>query len=340
MDMGVGITVRAVVRWLSLVAAVVCCCVGVWGCGKKDAAGPAGLVSVIELDGAHDCSGTGEAGGPAYRIEPCEKLVVKGIGKGSFVEGANGLHISAKGDGFWRAALGDEDEVVLSKETLRPIVGSPEFGVFRDGETYSFSVCIDNLDKGWVTPTHIQYKCIGEILVGSAVKEVKAAAYEESDGEARASLIAKIKAQPEYPSIIPKVGTAEEFAAAMSEPQEPSPVASLEDFFEGNRDEGSIGCNLSEHPGIERFYEVLKEIRARDDVQDVLIEISQVEEEFDDMWPFSETVYIMTSADASEVKEWMEPLGPSEIFEGWGYGKPSAAPELKWGMVVRGAWWD
>jgi hypothetical protein len=28
------------------------------------------------------------------------------------------------------------------------------------------------------------------------------------------------------------------------------PIVSLEDFFVGNDDPGSIGCNLLEHPGI------------------------------------------------------------------------------------------
>ena len=38
--------------------------------------------------------------------------------------------------------------------------------------------------------------------------------------------------------------------------------------------------------------------------------------------------------------EWLKPLQPDEPFEGWGAGKPSAAPEPKEGMKVIGAWWD
>ena len=29
-----------------------------------------------------------------------------------------------------------------------------------------------------------------------------------------------------------------------NDPKEPDPIVSLEDFFEGNRDIGSIGCNI------------------------------------------------------------------------------------------------
>ena len=35
--------------------------------------------------------------------------------------------------------------------------------------------------------------------------------------------------------------------------QNPGPTVSLEDFFEGNDDLGSIGCNLSAHPGVDVF---------------------------------------------------------------------------------------
>ncbi len=47
------------------------------------------------------------------------------------------------------------------------------------------------------------------------------------------------------------------------------PVVSLELFFEGNDDPGSIGCNLTDHPGVDRFYAVLRGIRDRPDVHGV-----------------------------------------------------------------------
>ena len=69
---------------------------------------------------------------------------------------------------------------------------------------------------------------------------------------------------------------------------EPLPVVGLEDFFDGNDDDGSIGCNLleNEHPGPEGFYTVLKAIRSRPEVQDILVEVYEVE---DGQWPFSES---------------------------------------------------
>lgn len=58
-----------------------------------------------------------------------------------------------------------------------------------------------------------------------------------------------------------------------------APIVTLEDFFEGNNDESSIGCNLMEHPGVEKFYYVLLSIRNKDNVQDVLVEIMELEDD-------------------------------------------------------------
>lgn len=81
------------------------------------------------------------------------------------------------------------------------------------------------------------------------------------------------------------------------------PVVSLELFFEENNDIGSIGCNLLDHPGIGKFYSILKQIRNKTNVQDVLVEIMEYDEG-DEIWPFSERVYILTDAEADEVIKW------------------------------------
>lgn len=115
------------------------------------------------------------------------------------------------------------------------------------------------------------------------------------------------------------------------------PLVSLELFFEGNDDIGSMGCNLLEHPGTEKFYHVLKEIRNRSNVQDVLVEIMEYDE---DTWPFSERVYIITSAKKYEVREWVKEIDVGDIGEGYEYGQPKVAPKLKEGYFVYSLWWD
>lgn len=121
---------------------------------------------------------------------------------------------------------------------------------------------------------------------------------------------------------------------------DPLPVVSLEDFFIGNDDVGSIGCNLGEHPGTARFFELFNGIREREEVQDLLVEISEVEEADEQMWPFSERVYVLTSATEEQVADWVAELEPDEVAEGFAFGVPAAAPGLEPGMRVISVWWD
>ncbi len=118
------------------------------------------------------------------------------------------------------------------------------------------------------------------------------------------------------------------------------PVVSLEGFFEGNEDPGSIACNLIKHPGPQYFFEHLLAIRSKTNVQDVLVEIYEVEEDNLTVWPFSERVYVLTDASVEDVSGWMKLLEPDEIDEGYFQGKPPAAPELREGMRVYAIWWD
>ena len=132
----------------------------------------------------------------------------------------------------------------------------------------------------------------------------------------------------------------EEKIYAQGYPDAPTaPIVSLEDFFEGNDDEGSIGCNLLEHPGIKTFYKVLLDIKNKENVQDVFVEIMEIEDD-EEYWAFSERVYILTNANISEVEDWVEPLEPSEIDEGYAFGEPPLAPNLKEEYKVLSVWWD
>ena len=126
---------------------------------------------------------------------------------------------------------------------------------------------------------------------------------------------------------------------ALPEDIEETPVVALEMFFEGNDDLGSIGCNLIDHPGIGFFFDVLKGIRSKPDVADVLVGIYEVEEEDPTMWPFSEQVYIITSASANEVAAWVESLTIDEI----GVVSPATIkpePDLPERFELFQLWWD
>lgn len=127
----------------------------------------------------------------------------------------------------------------------------------------------------------------------------------------------------------------------------PRPAVSVDLFFKDNDDPGSLGCNIpeDEYPGLHKFYEVLKEIRSRDDVQDVLMKIYEVE---DDFWPFSDEVYILTSASLNEVESWVKELLPSKVYsddnrtdgKDWKSIRPPKGPDLLQGMRAYYVWWD
>jgi len=115
------------------------------------------------------------------------------------------------------------------------------------------------------------------------------------------------------------------------------PIVSFDLFFEGNNDEGSIGCNLLNHPGIEVFYNTLKKLKSLNEVQDIFVEIYEVE---DVEWPFSERIYVLSSLNSEEIFEYLSTLEPSEISDDYQFGKPTNAPELNKDMKVYSIWWD
>ena len=135
-------------------------------------------------------------------------------------------------------------------------------------------------------------------------------------------------------SLISKIRALEEV-----EPDDSLPVVSLEDFFEGNTDKGSIGCNLLPHPGIHFIYDSLIKLRNHPMVQTVLIEIFEVDEAFEN-WPYSERVYVYSSLPDEEIAKMMNPLRYDELEYGFFKGKPSSAVNPEPGMNVYAFWWD
>ena len=118
----------------------------------------------------------------------------------------------------------------------------------------------------------------------------------------------------------------------------PVPLLSIVEFFDGNANTGSIGCNLSGAPAPARFYELFKRIALHPNVQDVRIQITA----FDDpAWPFSDTVFIMTSATAEEVGQWFdEDLRPDEIWEGFLQNVRYEQYAVPAGTRAVACWWD
>ena len=119
----------------------------------------------------------------------------------------------------------------------------------------------------------------------------------------------------------------------------PEPVVDLELFFEGNDDLGSIGCNLLDHPGTAHFYEVLRSMRDRPDVHGVWVGITEVLPPGE--WPFSDHVYVVTTATAHDVARWAASLDPDEPGDDWWNGAPPLQPiAIPPDAHLVMLWWD
>jgi hypothetical protein len=125
--------------------------------------------------------------------------------------------------------------------------------------------------------------------------------------------------------------------------EEAYPVVPLELFFDGNDDDASIGPNLEPHPGMPTFARVLRAVRDRDEVSDVVLQVSEVLG--DDEWPFVDAAYVITTASPEDVHEWAGELEPDEYVEDmprtWPQGDPPpGAPPVAAGHHVVTLFWD
>jgi len=89
-------------------------------------------------------------------------------------------------------------------------------------------------------------------------------------------------------------------------------LISLDEFFDGNDDMGSIGCNLMEHPGLDVFRDTLRIIASRQDVVDVLVGITEVDPGFG-AWPFSDAIFVVGRIGRAELEDVLAILEPDEV---------------------------
>jgi hypothetical protein len=91
----------------------------------------------------------------------------------------------------------------------------------------------------------------------------------------------------------------------------PRPLVTIDEFFDGNDDYGSIGYNLPDPPDPQEFYRLLSTIAAQPEVGDVRIEVKDLEDP--DGWPATDTIWIFTTASPDAVRGWFpERLAPDE----------------------------
>jgi hypothetical protein len=122
--------------------------------------------------------------------------------------------------------------------------------------------------------------------------------------------------------------------APKPEPQ----IVSIEAFFDGNDDPGSIGCNLVEHPGMDVFRDTFARIARRPDVTAAYAQIAELDPG-EDCWPFADTIFVVGSLSEDELAEALAPLEPDEIWKTEGSDIPSDI-QKDHGTHVLAAWWD
>ena len=120
----------------------------------------------------------------------------------------------------------------------------------------------------------------------------------------------------------------------------PSPLVTLEEFFVGNSDFGSIGYNFNPPLPPQEFFGFFRSIREKPEVFDVRVQVNGQEEP--DRWPWSDTIWIITSAKADEVGRWMgEHFRADALLIGFEQDcrklEEYRFPE---GMNAIGVWWD
>jgi hypothetical protein len=125
----------------------------------------------------------------------------------------------------------------------------------------------------------------------------------------------------------------------VNDPATPRPLLTLAEFFDGNHVTGSIGCNLIPTPEPAEFHDLLNAIASRAEVADVRVQVTM----FDDPegWPFSDTVWVITSAAPDEVRDWFEEdEAPDDCRQGWTEGMAIEPCPIPPGMHPVACWWD
>lgn len=124
----------------------------------------------------------------------------------------------------------------------------------------------------------------------------------------------------------------QEFAA--SEPA----LVPIDRFFDGNDDLGSIGCNLIDHPGVERFRDILAGLLSRNDVEAVYAQISELDPG-EGCWAFTDTVYVVGAIPFDELERLLAPLQPDEVGLVPAGNVPPALTARDPSQILC-AWWD
>lgn len=115
-------------------------------------------------------------------------------------------------------------------------------------------------------------------------------------------------------------------------------VLTLDEFFIGNNDKGSIGVNLyPDQPSPATFYETLKRLIQSGQVERIYVRITDVD---DTEWFFTDTVFIVGQIALEKLRQEVSDLHPTEIYSEWMYGLPANLSDIFSNKQVYSLWWD
>jgi hypothetical protein len=121
-------------------------------------------------------------------------------------------------------------------------------------------------------------------------------------------------------------------------PDEYGQVVPIVEFFDGNDDQGSIGCNLVPHPGVDVFRDVLTGLLRRPDVEAVYAQISELDPG-EESWPFTDTVLVAGKISADDLRSVVSSLQPDEVSDSKQFGVSKAIAK-RHGSPMLVVWWD
>jgi len=76
--------------------------------------------------------------------------------------------------------------------------------------------------------------------------------------------------------------------------RQPEPwIVTIELFFDGNDDTGSIGWNLPEHPGVDAFRDLLTGLQRSPDVLAIYARMVEMDAGEDDCWPSTDIIFVV-----------------------------------------------
>jgi hypothetical protein len=121
-------------------------------------------------------------------------------------------------------------------------------------------------------------------------------------------------------------------------PDQYGQVIPIADFFDGNDDLGSIGCNVDPHPGVDAFRDVLTGLLRRPDVEAVCAQISELDPG-EESWPFTDIVLVTGKISADDLRSAVSSLQPGEVGDSEQFGVSQSIAE-RHGPPVLVVWWD